>query len=78
MQLARETRQARAQAAARTVIRLAREEFTELMSGGADDLRPSLMWEVRGEVRNRRHFADPHPDDFRGGLPMPADCPRMP
>lgn len=32
-------------------------------------------WSVRGEPRTRARFADPHPRDFPGGLPIPPDCP---
>ena len=31
------------------------------------------MWTLRGQERSRRRFADPHPDDFKGGLPTPAE-----
>jgi len=32
-------------------------------------------WSVRGETRTRATFADPHPDDFQGGLPIPQEYP---
>jgi hypothetical protein len=32
-------------------------------------------WTVRGQPRTRATFADPHPDDFPGGLPLPGEYP---
>jgi hypothetical protein len=32
-------------------------------------------WTVRGQPRTRARFADPHPDDFPGGLPLPGEYP---
>ncbi len=32
-------------------------------------------WELRGQPRTRATFADPHPGDFPGGLPLPAEYP---
>jgi len=37
----------------------------------ADEIR----WNVRGEPRTKGTFANPHPLDFRGGLPVPPECP---
>jgi hypothetical protein len=34
-----------------------------------------IMWSVRGEPRTRQTFADPHPLDYPGGLPQPAEYP---
>ena len=33
-------------------------------------------WAVRDQPRTRATFGLPHPDDFPGGLPLPAEYPR--
>lgn len=32
-------------------------------------------WSLRGQFRTRDTFSLPHPADFRGGLPLPAEYP---
>lgn len=73
MQVAREARRARTAAAARVTI----EAAGQLAAGEklAENMPPDPMWSVRGEPRSREHFADPHPGDFPGGLPLPPETP---
>ena len=72
MALAKSNRLARAAEAAAYAIGLAHR----LAGNGPEDVVPDeIRWSVRGQPRHRGTFADPHPDDFRGGLPSPAEFP---
>jgi hypothetical protein len=72
MRIAREVREGRAYAAARQAIIAAWELQARLP---LIDPAPSPMWELRGELRTRETFSQPHPDDFPGGLPTPSEYP---
>jgi hypothetical protein len=72
MQMARDMRRARAQAAAGQAIGQARELA---LRDPAQQEQADPMWELRGEPRTRATFAAPHPDDFPGGLPIPDEFP---
>jgi hypothetical protein len=72
MATARANRQARTQDAAAAVVALAHR----LAGNGSGQHVPDhVRWAVRGEPRNRATFGFPHPADFRGGLPLPAEYP---
>jgi hypothetical protein len=71
MQMARDARRARSQAASRAAIALADELAAG--DGPAEDIRADPMWTVRGEQRTRLAFGNAHPADFPGGLPLPAE-----
>ena len=72
MAMARDARRGRAQAAARRAIAAA---WSLAGSGPEPGDVPEARWSVRGEPRSRQRFADPHPGDFRGGLPEPGEYP---
>jgi hypothetical protein len=75
MRIAADVRQARATAAARDAIELAGQlAASENMPA---NIPADPAWEVRGEPRTRATFGRPHPADFRGGLPIPAECPEV-
>jgi hypothetical protein len=63
-----DARRRRALAAGREAVILAQQ----LSDPDLLDPPPDLMWSVRGEPRSRETFGRPHPDDFPGGLPLPA------
>jgi hypothetical protein len=78
MRLAKANREQRAANAGKAVLhylwpQLARRSL--LLSSKPSDIELE-RWSVRGEPRTRARFADPHPDDFPGGLPLPAEYPR--
>jgi hypothetical protein len=73
MQMARDMRRARASIAAKRTIETAGQ--LAALIDPAPETRGDPMWELRGEPRNREHFADPHRGDFPGGLPLPAEFP---
>jgi hypothetical protein len=72
MQMARDMRRARAQVAASQAIGQAHELARH---DPAQQEQADPMWELRGEPRTRATFADAHPDDFPGGLPIPDEFP---
>ncbi len=70
MTMARDMRRLRAALAAGEAIGQARELA---LHDPARTCAGDPMWELRGEPRTRATFSDPHPDDFPGGLPLPAE-----
>lgn len=72
MQMARDGRRMRAAAAAFEAIGLA-HDLADYFEQARTDLHYEPMWMVRGEPRTRETFGLPHPMDFAGGLPIPAD-----
>lgn len=70
--MANDARYVRARLAASRAIALANtlaDLELPLVTAPEDD----PMWSVRGETRTRQTFAQPHPDDFPGGLPTPSE-----
>jgi hypothetical protein len=58
----------RALAAGQAAVTVAQQ----LAGMAPEEAAAEAMWSVRGEPRSREAFSRPHPDDFPGGLPLPA------
>ena len=81
MRRGREARKARAADAGQTVLRSMFSLVSSARCEKSGDNIPAEIiieerrWSLRGEPRTRATFADPHPRDFPGGMPIPREYP---